>query len=194
MNASALLIYMVIQLITPGPSNFMAMFSAARYGLKGAKGYLLGTSTGYAIKTLLCGVLSLALALVLPQVVPYLKWVGGAYFVYLAIHILLDGRKPLSDEEGEGSSTFMSGILLQCLNMKSWIFCLSMFSVYITPYTTDIGTLLLWGFISVMVMVPCTLAYAVFGSAIKKVYNKYRWPCSIVMAAALLYCAVMAVL
>ncbi len=193
MNVSALLLYMFVQSSTPGPNNFMCMFSAAQYGFKGALRYITGSVTGFVIKMVLCGMLSLALAVLIPSLVPYLKWVGGAYLVYLAVHIILDARKPANDSDKEGGSTFMSGILLQCLNIKSWIYCLTLYTVYIIPYTTSQVTMILWCLIAVGFMIPTSLCYAVFGHAIRRVYSKYRMACGIVFALALIYCAIIAV-
>ena len=195
-NVPSLLLYMFVQLFTPGPSNFMSMYSAALYGMKGAKGYLLGTMCGYSVKLVLCGLLSLALAQIVPQAVPYLKWVGGAYLLYLAVQVLLSSRKEKERPQGEqaGSSTFLSGILLQCLNIKSWVFGLTVFSMYITPYTTATGDILFWALVSCVIMIGCTLCWAAFGNAMRRVYAKYRFAFHIVMAVVLVYCAIMAVL
>lgn len=197
MDASAAVIYLLTQGITPGPSNFMSMYSSARFGLKGAKGYLFGTMTGYTVKSLLCGVLAIALAAILPAVVPYLKWLGAAYLLYLAIHILLTARKKAKApdaEESAGSATFMSGILLQCLNMKSWMCCLTLFSAYVIPYDQSLTAVLLWTGVSILVMGACTLVWAVGGHAIQRIYSRYEFPFNILMALLLVYCAVTAVL
>jgi len=197
MDASAALIYLFTQGITPGPSNFMSMYSSARYGLRGAKGYLIGTNLGYLIKSLLCGVLAIVLAAILPAVIPYLKWLGAAYLLYLAVHILLSSRKKAAAPEGEssaGGASFMSGILLQCLNMKSWMCCLTLFTVYVIPYDQSLGAVLTWTGIAMVIMLFSTAVWAVGGHAIQRVYARYEFPFNLLMALLLVYCAVTAVL
>lgn len=230
MDSVGLFIYIAIQGFTPGPSNFMSFYTSASYGIKGAAGYLSGTITGFGLKTLLCGLLNLMLAAYVPQVMPYLKWIGAAYLLYLAFHIVHAGYKerhahavptpgvPITPDEpscipneaqspqnaGEEmmdsmsqkgiSATFMGGILLQVLNIKSWLLCLTIFSVYIMPYTTSIGVMLLWALISLGIMITSTATWAFSGNAIKRVYTQYRMLFDIVMALLLVYCAVGAVL
>lgn len=193
MDISALLIYVLIQGITPGPSNFMALYTSATLGIRGAGGYLLGTSSGFFVKMLLCGLLNIALASLVPGLVPILKWVGAAYLVYLAVSIFLSGKKE-QQEKPMVAATFMGGILLQVLNMKSWIMGLTLFSLYVVPYTTKMLDILFWSIVTLAIMFSCTMIWAVFGNSIKNVYAKYRLPLSIGMALLLLYSAVKAVL
>lgn len=211
MDSAGLFIYIFIQGITPGPSNLMSFYTAATYGLKGASRFLGGTVAGFTAKMLLCGLLNLLLAAVVPQLFPYLKWVGAAYLVYLAVHIVHAGWKeerarkaaaqqgqeeaPLAGPPQKGvSATFLGGILLQVLNIKSWLLCLTIFSVYIMPYTMQMQVLLLWTLISVAIMVFSTMVWALGGQVIKAVYAKYRLWFDLLMAAVILYCAVKAVL
>ncbi len=193
MDISALLIYVLIQGITPGPSNFMALYTSATLGIRGARGYLFGTMSGFFVKMLLCGLLNIALASLVPGLVPILKWVGAAYLVYLAVSIFLSGKKE-QPEKPMVAATFMGGILLQALNMKSWIMGLTLFSLYVVPYTTKMLDILFWSVITLAIMFSCTLIWAVFGNSIKNVYAKYRLPLSIGMSLLLLYSAVKAVL
>lgn len=233
MDIAGLFIYIAIQGITPGPSNFMAFYTSATYGMKGAMGYLTGTVTGFGVKMLLCGLLNFVLAAYVPQVMPILKWIGAAYLLYLAFHIVQAGweerhaaasklanqpaaasatvdsaadapAEPIQEPDNMAdsvsamsqkgiSATFTGGILLQVLNIKSWLMCLSVFSVYIMPYTMRIGVMLLWTLITLCVMITCTATWSFFGNAIKRVYVKYRMAFDIVMALLLVYCAVTAV-
>ena len=196
MDIASAFLYCWVQLITPGPSNFMSMYSAARYGFKGAKGYLFGTSTGFVVKLVLCGLLCLALTAIVPGLIPYLKWVGFAYMLYLAIKVLLSAKqaKEQPEQEETASSTFMSGILLQCLNIKSWVFMLTMFSVYTVPTAEPTKNMLLLGSTAVVMMIACTLIWALGGAAIKKAYRAHPVIFNIVMAGLLIYCAVTAIL
>lgn len=204
MNVQALLIYLFVQGITPGPSNFMSLYTAATYGFAGGRGFRLGSATGFTVKMLLCGLLNILLATVVPTLVPYLKWIGAAYLLYLAAHILFSGLKARKSqkesENGAGeqkknvSATFPGGIMLQVLNIKSWLMGLTAFSVYIVPFTTAAKDLLLWSGVMLLVMYTCTLIWSLFGSAIQRIYAKYRLPFDILFALALLYSAIMAVL
>ena len=85
MNYAPMLVYVLVACITPGPNNIMAMYLSAHYGFKGARKFMIGSSTGFTIKMLLCGGLNLVLAEAIPAAVPYVKWIGAAYMLYLAL-------------------------------------------------------------------------------------------------------------
>lgn len=189
MNFSSLMIYTFVNLITPGPNNIMSMYAAAQQGLKGAKGFLFGAVSGYSAKMLLCGLLNMVLSSVIPGIMPYARFVGAAYLLYLAIAIVWP-KKNKPGEQTAKAATFSSGILMQCLNVKSWVFGLTYFTVYVTPFGTAFPTILIFSLLSVAVMVACTLCWALFGSAMKRFYARYGLIFNIVMAALLIYCAV----
>lgn len=191
MDWTAMLLYIAVTCITPGPNNLMALYLSANYGLKGAKKFIVASAAGYFAKNLLCGGLNVALARVIPQVVPYLKWIGAAYMVYLAIHMLLYGfRASQAETERRGESTYRQGILLQCLNMKSWVCSLSVYSVYVISYTTSISVILIVAVVNTLLMVASTLCWGAFGSAFRRVYDAHRKAFSAVLAVSLLACAV----
>ncbi len=206
MDIAGIMIYMIVGGITPGPNNLMAMYLGARYGMKGARRFIIGSMASVCVKMLLCGLLNLALAAVIPGIVPYLKWLGAAYMAYLGIHILISGIKESkkqaesgdSDEEesvkAEEGSSYRDGILLQVLNIKSWIYALSIFSIYVIPHSRAFSAIVLWSLASTAVLIVSTLLWTAFGTAIKKLYAKYRLPCDIVMCASLIYCAITALL
>ena len=84
--------------------------------------------------------------------------------------------------------------MLQILNMKSWVSALSLFSVYVVPYTTALWAIVTGSGIMLALLIAASLSWCLFGRAIKNVYNQYKLPLSIVMALSLVYCAVTAVL
>ena len=198
MNYAPMLVYVLVACITPGPNNIMAMYLSAHYGFKDARKFMIGSGTGFTVKMLLCGGLNLVLAEAIPAAVPYVKWIGAAYMLYLALHMLLDGFKPQKEEQDDGiqggESTYKSGILLQCLNIKSWVFALSLFSIYVVPYDTSFRAIIIGTLIAMAAMIVSTLLWAAFGSAIRKVYKQHIKFFSVIMAASLVWCAITAVL
>lgn len=191
---SGMLLYLAVSAFTPGPNNLMCMYLGATYGLKGSRKFITASMASVFVKALLCGLLNVALAAVIPTVVPVLKWVGAAYMLYLAWTMLRSGMKRESVAEKQGESTYSAGILLQILNMKSWISALSVFSVYVVPYTTALWAVLTGSFTMLVLLIAASLCWCLFGRAIKDLYEKYRLPISILMALSLVYCAVTAVL
>ena len=190
----AMILYLAATAFTPGPNNLMCMYLGANYGLKGSRKFITASMASVFVKALLCGLLNVALAAVIPAVVPVLKWAGAAYMLYLAWTMLKSGMKQEETAEKKGESTYSAGILLQILNMKSWVSALSLFSVYVVPYTTELWAIAAGSGIMLSLLIAASLSWCLFGHAIKNVYNKYKLPLSIVMALSLVYCAVTAVL
>lgn len=190
---SGMVLYLALSAFTPGPNNLMCMYLGANYGLRGSRKFITASMLSVLVKALLCGLLNVALAQFLPAVIPVMKWVGAAYMLYLAWSMLKSGMKPESAAEQKGESTYSAGILLQLLNMKSWIAALSVFSVYVVPYTTALWAIFAGSFTMFVLLVVASLCWCLFGRAIKNVYETYRLPLSVIMALSLVYCAVTAV-
>jgi len=196
MQLAQMIFYVVLNTITPGPNNLMCMYLAAANGLRGARKFMVGSMGTFIIKTFLCGVLNLALAAMIPALIPYLKWLGAAYMLYLAYTMLKKGFRQGGSAKTDtgGESTYRSGVLLQVLNMKSWVMGLSVYSIYVIPYTADFGSILLTTAICGALMTTSSLMWALFGKAAQRVYERYIKAFSVVMALSLVYCAVMAVM
>lgn len=190
----AITLFLIVNSFTPGPNNLMCMYLGAHYGLKGSRRFIVGSMSAVFIKTMLCGLLNVVLAHFIPKIVPVMKWVGAAYMLYLAWNMLRSGMKKGETAEKQGESTYSAGILLQVLNMKSWISALSLFSVYVVPHTTAFWAILTASGMMLGLLILASLSWCLFGRAIKSVYEKYRLPISAVMALSLVYCAVTALL
>lgn len=176
--------------ITPGPNNLMCLYLGARGGLKNCSSFLAGSMIALTVKVLLSGFLNLLLAEKIPAVVEYLKWAGCAYMLYLAFTMIRAGfKKEETGEAKNGESTFAGGVLLQLLNAKSYIAALSIFSVYVIPYTNSVGAILIASACFIFSALVCSLIWCVAGSAIQKQYEKYRLPICIVLALSLIWCA-----
>ena len=189
MNIPAFLVYCVIMAITPGPNNLMSLYLGAKGGIRYFLKFFSGSMTGLFVKCALCGLLNVLLAEKIPALVPYLKWLGALYMLYLAFTMVRSGIKKEEDTSRSGEGTFRSGILLQVLNVKSWVAALSIFSVYVIPFTTAVGTILLAAFTFTFFCAVASMIWCGFGAAIQKLYRRYRLPVSIVLAITLIYCA-----
>lgn len=191
---AAMGLYLAATSFTPGPNNLMCMYLGAHYGLKGSRRFIFGSMSAVFVKALLCGLLNVVLARFIPMVVPVLKWVGAAYMLYLAWTMLKSGLQKGETAEKQGEATCSAGVLLQVLNMKSWISALSLFSVYVVPHTTALWAILAAACLMLALLILASLSWCLFGRAIKSVYERYRLSISAVMALSLVYCAVTALL
>ena len=193
MDWAAMLLYIVVTCITPGPNNLMSLYLSANYGLAGARKYITASAASFFVKLLLCGALNVMLASVIPALIPYLKWLGAAYMLYLAYSMLRSGfAAQNAQKEQTGESTYRQGILLQCLNIKSWVCNLSVYSVYVIAHSTAPSVILLVAVVNTACMLCATLCWGAFGSAFRRLYAAHRRAFSTVMALSLVYCAITA--
>lgn len=188
-----LVIYIVIMSITPGPNNLTCLYLGARYGKGGANRFILGSMTTLFVKGLICGFLNLALANIMPAIMLYLKWLGAAYMLYLAYLMAISGWKENSEEK-KSDGELKDGVLLQLLNAKSYIGVLSMFSVYIIPASTSAWAIFAGAAAFTLFCWIASVIWALCGTALSKLIEKYKKPFGLIMAAGLIYCAVTAVL
>ena len=189
MNIPAFLTYCAVMTITPGPNNLMCLYLGAKGGFRAFWRFFAGSMTGLFVKCVLCGFLNLLLAEKIPALVPYLKWLGALYMLYLAYGMVRSGMKNADDKAAGGEGTVRSGILLQALNIKSWVAALSLFSVYIVPYTTAASAILLAALAFSGLCIVTSMLWCAFGTAIQSLYRRFRLPVSIVLAATLVLCA-----
>ncbi len=197
--SSAFLIYLITVMITPGPNNLTMFYLGTHYGLKGTRKFLTASTVSLFVKALICGGLYLILNDVLPGAMVYLKWIGAVYLVYLAVMMVVNGFREAKEEEAGGGkepegSTYLSGVLLQVLNMKSWIACLTMFGVYVIPKNTSFSSIILAAFMMILMMLVSSLLWGLFGGALHTFCTKHRRLFGILCGLSLIYCAVTAVL
>lgn len=195
MDWKILTIYLAVQSITPGPHNLTCLYHGANGGFKAAKKFFIGSILSLLIKALLCGSLNILLARLLPSIVNILKWIGAAYMLYLAWNMAVSGWKSENEEGGvQTESTYRSGIVLQLLNAKSWVASLSVFAVYVIPFTSDFTVIVLVSVVFAFLCVLASLVWIYFGAALRPLIAEHRKPFGIVCGLSLVYCAVTAVL
>lgn len=134
--------------------------------------------------TFFCGLLS--------ELIPKLKTpmlvIGAAYMLWLAWKTW---RSPPVTEEGSARSGFVSGLALQFVNAKIYIYCLVSMEACILPYYQgEWGKLVFFALLLAFIGFCFTLCWALFGSVFKALFSKYAKVTNLVMALLLVYCAV----
>lgn len=180
--------YNIITSITPGPMNIVAMNAAGNLGLKKSRNILLGLFLGLAVVLLLCGLFSTAFAQLLPGMVRYMKYIGAAYIIWIAYAIIR------SRPEGAGTQatelTFLRGFLLQFINVKAYIWAITVYTAYVLPYYKSSLAILLFALIMAIIANLCAMIWAVAGAVLNTFLKKYWQAANLIMALMLLYSAV----
>ena len=79
-NLVGFALYVFASAFTPGPNNILSMSAAGRYGIARAWRVLVGVFAGFIIVMLLCALFSVALASLVPKIMPFMEWAGAATF------------------------------------------------------------------------------------------------------------------
>lgn len=122
--------------LTPGPNGLLALTHGALYGTRKTIFTILGGSLGFTtvVGFSMFGIGALLAANVGLLVV--LKWLGGAYLVFLGIQVwrspaLAESRKVISNSSG--GRLFQAGLLSAISNPKGILFFVAFLPQFINP-------------------------------------------------------------
>lgn len=147
----------------------------------------IGLVSGFAAVSAVTGIAAYFIGGALADYAKYLGYPGAAYIVYLGVRLLF--MKETAADGGRSECNFLSGFLVQLTNVKILLFCLSVYSVYVMPYTTS-----QWAYLAMGVLLPltcplCNLVWLFSGAALKGVLARHRRAVNAVMAISLFICA-----
>ena len=187
-NWVSFLTYAVVTAVTPGPNNIMSMSNGSRKGFIGAIPFNLGIWAGFSDVMLICTAFCSMVSSLIPKIKLPMLIVGAAYMLYLAWETF---RSSDSIEEDHSRDGFLSGLLLQFINPKIYIYCIMSMEAYILPfyngnYPALFGFAMLLAFIGFVF----TLCWSAFGSVFKRLFSKHAKLMNTIMALLLVYCAV----
>lgn len=182
-----LLLYMVICSFTPGPGNILALNTTGRYGWKKSRILILGICAGYAVVQTICTVALCVLNQKFSFALDVLRFFGGFYMLSLAWDIIKS--TPAMDSE-EKPPKFREGFLLQLVNVKIYLYIITLLSSYYIPHFKSAFGLAAAGVFTVCLGSTATLLWAFLGSRFQNLYIKYYKPVNIVLGAVLAGCAV----
>ena len=185
---SDFLIYCFITAYTPGANNLLSMSNAARLGFRKSVSFNCGITMGFLIVMTVCTLFSSTLYSALPKVKFYMQLLGAAYMLYLAWKVW----KTSSDLEVESrkESSFLSGMVLQFMNPKIYIYAITAMSLYILPLYHSVVALIVFVLILTIIGASGSYVWALFGSAFCRFFTKHTKGVNLVMALLLVYCAV----
>ncbi|MBP5212837.1 MAG: LysE family transporter [Pyramidobacter sp.] len=190
MNLLSFLGYVLATVFTPGPNNISSMSNAGRYGFGASLRYRLGIYCGFFIVQSLAALFSAVLLDVIPAVQPYMLALGAVYILWMAWKTFTSA--PSGDAlAGEArDNTFLSGLLLQFVNVKVILFAITTMSVYAVPYSSSPAFLLAFGFVMATCAFVSINCWAAFGAVFSRVLRRHERAVNVVMALLLVWCAV----
>ena len=195
------LFYCYISAITPGPANICSLSTSLQEGKKAAFQQWIGIFTGFFIVSIISVFVSFFLGTALNDKVQYLSFVGAAYLVYLAIHILLDRSNKAEEKNNEGNSQnqnsseksffqhFLTGVLVQLTNVKIMLMCLTAITSFVLPYNRTFLPILAVGLFLPFTGPIANLVWLFAGLSLKRLFSNHKKTVNIVMSLSLILCA-----
>ena len=182
------LTYAVVTAVTPGPNNILSLSNGSRKGFRGALPFNWGIFVGFVVVMLLCTLFCSVLSALIPKIKFPMLVAGAAYMLYLAWHTFRDTGE-LGEEESR--SGFLSGLLLQFINPKIYLYCILSMQAYILPFYQG-RPLILTAFALLLAFIGFlfTLCWSAFGSVFRWLVSRHARVVNTIMALLLVYCAV----
>lgn len=184
----AFLTYAVVTAATPGPNNIMSMSNGNRLGFRGALPFNFGIWAGFTIVMVACTLFCTALSTLIPTIRLPVMILGAAYMLYLAWGTFRSSDVIQEDHSREG---FLSGLLLQFINPKIYLYGILSMEAYVLPYYEDRPVILfLFALLLAFIGFVFTLCWSAFGLVFRRLFSQYARIVNTIMALLLVYCAV----
>jgi threonine/homoserine/homoserine lactone efflux protein len=153
--------------ISPGPVNMVIVSSGASYGIRKTFAFVSGATIGFTLLLLFIGLGFYKIIALYPEFLKYLAILGSLFIIYMGY--LLASSKPELDIKEQNLPTFMQGFLLQWLNPKAWIACVSGVSLFSVP--NEHGVFLTFSFVYFIVCYLALFSWSVLGDKVTLFLN-----------------------
>lgn len=189
MNVAAFTSYVLLMTFTPGPNNIMSMANAAKHGFKGGLRFNFGVLAGFLVIITGCAIFTSFLYDLVPQIEPYMVFIGAAYILWLAWSIWRDEPKSGKKRAMETNSV-MSGMVLQFVNVKVILYGITAISTFILPYYRGFTALLPFVLLMSVTGFISTCCWALSGAVFVSFFDKHKKAANAFLALLLVYCAI----
>lgn len=154
--------------VTPGPNNVMVLASGANFGFLRSVPHILGIAFGMVVLTAAVGMGLGGLFRAYPALYDVLRWVGGAYLLYLAWSIARSGA-PKAEAGGSAARPlgFLGAAAFQWVNPKAWVIVLGAVTTY-APRDGYFLNVLVVAAVFGLMCVPSVTIWAGFGTALRR--------------------------
>lgn len=131
----AMFSFSLVMSITPGPVNMIILTSGISYGVKRTIPYVSGATVGFTLLLLFIGLGFSRFIKAYPFFLTYLAIVSSLYIIYLGYKIA--ASKPELEISKIATPKFHEGFVLQWINPKAWIACVSGASIFSSAESYD---------------------------------------------------------
>ena len=167
MNAQLLLAFATfafVMSVTPGPNNMMLLASGVNFGLRRSLPHLLGISLGFGLGQLLK---------LYPPMFGILRYVGGAYLLYLSWRIATAAAPQVNGTADAKPFGLLQAAAFQWVNPKAWIMAIAAITTYTPSQPLWHQVLLIAGLFGLINYPTCSV-WVLAGSLLRRTLNNPR--------------------
>ncbi len=169
-NLAAFALFAVATSVTPGPNNIMVASSAANNGVRATVPHMLGISIGFGAMVVVVGLGVAGPLAAHPGLHAVLRWVGGAWILWIAWTIVRAGSVAFPAGPGHAAPMgFVAAALFQWINPKAWILAVATTTTYTSAGSGLAGQVLAFAALFAVLSVPCTLLWSLLGAGAGRV-------------------------
>jgi threonine/homoserine/homoserine lactone efflux protein len=165
----AMISFSFVMSITPGPVNMIILSSGVNHGVKKTLPYVTGATLGFTLLLLLIGLVFFELIHAYPSFLSTLTVLGSFYIVFMGYKIA--ASEPNIEVKKIKVPGFFEGFVLQWLNPKAWIACMSGATLFSS--TESYAPFLIFAIIYFSVCYASLAAWAVLGHKISLLLNSH---------------------
>jgi threonine/homoserine/homoserine lactone efflux protein len=184
----SLIVFALVQSGTPGPNNVMLLASGANFGVRRTIPHMLGISVGVTVLLTATGLGLGTLLRTVPHLHDVLRWVAIAYMLWLAWKIATSAPPDSTAQTRATPLSLIGAALFQWINPKAWTMALTAVTAFTVP-TNYLPSLLAMAIVFGITSVPSTIVWTVFGTGIRRLFDKPAWLRAFNIAMALLLVA-----
>lgn len=186
----SLLLLILVWGFTPGPANIYAMGSAIVNGRKAALRMWWGLLIGFLTAAATAAVVTHFLGTAFSSYVVYIKYLGAAYLMWLALNIFRSRK-----EKGgtQMACSPLSGFIVQLTNAKMILFDFMAYGMFVLPYSNRLSDLLIVAALLLIAGPGANLVWLLLGSWLQRFFENYQRQVNVAMAIALAVCSLVIV-
>ncbi len=156
--------------ISPGPVNMVIVSSGASYGVRKTFSFVSGATIGFTLLLLFIGLGFYKIINIYPDFLKYLAILGSMFIIYMGY--LIATSKPELNIEKQTQPTFIQGFLMQWLNPKAWMACVSGVTLFSVPNNNYV--FLTFSLIYFFVCYLSLFSWSVLGDKVTIILNTER--------------------
>ena len=183
----AMCLFSLSMSISPGPVNLITLSTGVNHGFKNAMPFVSGSTLGFTLLLLMVGLGIGGLASQNQVLLDLLGYGGAAFICYMGYKTIVS--KPEILIQSKTRPVFYQGFLLQWLNPKAWIACISGISAF--NLADSLPMLLIFVGLYFVICYASIASWALLGDKIKILLTKpgYLQIFNSVMGSALILVA-----